>query len=134
MKPSLEPGIAHELRDVVREDMTVTFLGDGVPPTLSTPAMILLMERAARLLLEPHLDDGESSVGTVVNVRHIAPTPLGIGIAARATVIGIDGRRCTFAVECFDDQEKIGEGEHERFVISVARFAPRVAAKSRPSA
>lgn len=126
------PRIAHELRDVVREDMTITFLGDGVPPTLSTPAMILQMERAARLLLEPHLDDGESSVGTAVNVRHLAPTPLGMEISARATLTAIDGRRCTFAVECYDEREKVGEGEHERFVISVARFAPRVVAKTQP--
>jgi len=109
--------------------MTISFLGPDVTPTLSTPSMIMEMEQTARLLLQPFLGDGEASVGASVMVRHLAPTPLGRHLRATATFVAREGRRCLFDVACYDDHEKVGEGQHERYVITVARFKPRIDAK-----
>lgn len=85
--------------------------------------MIALMETTATRLIKPHLEEGESSVGVRVNVSHIAGTPIGQKVRARATVEAINGRRITFAVEAYNEKEKIGEGTHERVIIQVKRFA-----------
>ncbi len=109
--------------------MTIQLEGEGAPAVYSTPRMIWDLEMAARELLRPYLDPGEESVGTFVRVRHLAATPVGMRVSARARVAAVDGRRVTFEVEAYDEREKIGEGVHERTVVQVARFAARLASK-----
>lgn len=129
MKPGLQAGLDHEFSTDVTAEMVISFLGPDVTPTLSTPSMTMAMEHTARLLLQPYLEADESSVGTSVHIRHLAPTPVGMRITATARLTEVDGRRCSFAVECRDAFEKVGEGTHERFIIHVPRFVARIDAK-----
>jgi predicted thioesterase len=125
----LQTGVSHEtVRTVTRED-AIHFLGDGVTPALSTPAMIMNLEITARDAALPHLEPGQDTVGTVVHVSHLAATPVGMKVTYRATLQEIDRRRLTFAVEAYDEKDKIAEGTHQRFVIDVARYAERLKAK-----
>ena len=96
---------------------------------LATPIMIANMERASRDLLGKVLPQGYSSVGVHVDVRHLAPTPLGGQVRVTCEVLEVDGRRVLFDVQAHDKEEKVGEGRHERIVIDVERFLQRVKAK-----
>ena len=125
----LQPGVSHEtVKSVILED-AIHFLGSAVTPALSTPAMIMNLEITARDAVLPHLEPGQDTVGVVVNVSHLAATPLGMKVTYRATLQEIDRRRLTFTVEAFDEKDKIAEGTHQRFIIDVARYAERLKAK-----
>lgn len=125
----LQPGVSHEtVKTVVLED-AIHFLGSAAPPALSTPAMIMNLEITARDAVLPHLEPGQDTVGTVVNVSHLAATPLGMKVTYRAVLQEIDRRRLTFSVEAYDEKDKIAEGTHQRFIIDVARYAERLKAK-----
>ncbi len=102
-----------------------------LPEVFATPMMITAMENAALNAIRGFLDAGESAVGTAVNVRHLAATPVGHDVTAEAEVSKVDGRYITFKVSARDDQEEIGAGTHERAVIDVARLDARLAAKSK---
>lgn len=102
-----------------------------LPPVLATPIMILVMENAALNAIRPFLDEGESAVGTVVDVRHIAATPIGQQVTAEARVTEVSDRRIVFAVVARDEVEEIGRGTHERTVIDLQRISRRLKAKSR---
>jgi fluoroacetyl-CoA thioesterase len=102
-----------------------------LPPVLATPVMVLIMENAALNAIRPFLDAGESAVGTVVNVQHLAATPAGHQVRAEAEVIGVEGKRIIFRVRADDETAEIGNGTHERIVIDVSRFSKRLAAKAR---
>jgi predicted thioesterase len=91
--------------------------------------MIALMEKAAAEAVQPHLAAGQSTVGTLVNITHIAATPVGQTVKAKAELLEVDGRRLIFAVTAYDEMERIGEGRHERFIIDDDRFLNRVARK-----
>ena len=91
--------------------------------------MILSMEKTCRNLLMNYLEEGYDSVGTEVNVKHLAAAPLGASVTFRAEILSVNDRRITFRVEAADEKERIGEGTHERTVINVARFATKMAAK-----
>ena len=123
-------GLTGEARIVVVPEVTAHHMGSGTVPVFATPQMVLLMERAAVNALAPHLAPGQQSVGTMVNVRHLAATPLGATVTARAELIAVDGRRLTFRVSAHDGTELIGEGTHERALIDLARFEAKVAAKT----
>jgi fluoroacetyl-CoA thioesterase len=99
-------------------------------PVLSTPHLIALMEGAAQAAIAPHLEAGQTAVGTVVEMKHLAATPVGMQVRVRAEVVAVDGRRLRFRVEAWDAVEKVGEAEHERFVIDQDRFMKRVAEKA----
>jgi predicted thioesterase len=101
--------------------------GRGV---FGTPNMVALMERAASQLLAPLLPSGWSSVGTEVCIRHIAATPPGVTVTARAVLVGVDGRRLRFTVEASNPGRKIGEGTHERAVVDLRRFQQQAARRS----
>lgn len=103
-----------------------------LPPVLATPIMILVMENAALNAIQPFLDDGESAVGTVVDVRHIAATPIGQQVTAEARVTEVSDRRIVFAVVARDEVEEIGRGRHERAVIDLQRISRRLTAKFHP--
>lgn len=128
MKQNLKPGLEQELERVVTRELSVKGLGD-VPPVLATAEMIRMMEMAAHHLLQPFYDEGESSVGTRIDVRHTAATPLGMRVWARARLTEVDENRCLFEVTAFDEKEEVGRGTHERFVIEVARFRSRMEKK-----
>lgn len=113
----------------VDDRVAIRFLGVEGTRVLSTPQMIGFMEKVSRDLLITMLEPGKDSVGTVVNVKHLGAAPMGTKVTFRSKLIGIDGRRATFEVEAFDHAEKIGEGTHERFVITVANFAKKMKAK-----
>ena len=125
----LAPGLTGEATVRVSETHTAAALGSGNVSAFSTPALIALMEGAAVAALEGRLPDGQTSVGTRLDVRHLAATPVGMTVRATATLIQVDGRRLVFAVEAHDDAEQVGAGTHERFVVERARFEARVAAK-----
>lgn len=129
MNNELKPGIAGEASVRVTERNTAMAYGSGLLPVFSTPAMIALMEEAAVACTEQYLEEGYSTVGTALNVRHLAATPVGMGVRARAQLTEIAGRKLTFQVEAFDDREKIGEGTHERFMILADKFMSKVQAK-----
>jgi predicted thioesterase len=126
----LQPGVTHQETMVVTEAEAIHFMGSGIR-ALSTPSMILWLEITARNAVLPLLEPGQDTVGTLVNVAHLAATPLGMKVTCRATLKAIDRRRLTFAVEAYDEKEKVGEGTHERFVIDVQRYAERLSAKMR---
>ena len=104
-------------------DMGITHLGPGVPSMYSTPSMISLIEGTCLRLITRYTEAGEQSVGYRVNVKHLKPTTIGKAVTAKVRLRETSGRRCTFDVEVVnEDGVKIGEGEHERAIIEVARF------------
>ncbi len=122
-------GTALEESLLVTPDLAVDFMGIEEARVLGTPHMIGHLERTARNTLLPYLEPGYDTVGTVVNVAHLAATPVGMSVRFRAEVLSVEDRRVNFKVEAFDEVEKIGEGTHQRFIVNVARFAERVQAK-----
>lgn len=129
MKP-LQTGIHGKATVRVTDANVASSVGSGAVDVFSTPSMVLLMEEAAVDALRPYIEEGESTVGSAVNVRHISPTPIGLEVTATATLTEIDGRRLVFQVEAHDGIDKIGEGTHERFLVSVDRFITRAREKS----
>ncbi|OIO91530.1 MAG: hypothetical protein AUK03_10935 [Anaerolineae bacterium CG2_30_64_16] len=123
-------GLTGEASVQVTAEVTARHLGSGAVAVFATPEMVRLMERAAVHALADHLAPGQQSVGTLVHVKHLAATPLGATVTARAELIATDGRRLTFRVSAHDGADLIGEGLHERSLIDLARFEARVAAKA----
>src|SRR5579883_2388453 len=119
---ALTVGITGEATSVVVHENTAAAVGAGGVEVFATPMMIALMENASWRAVADHLDEGYVTVGTLVNVRHLAATPLGQQVRATAKLIEIDGRRLVFQVEAYDEKRKIGEGLHERFIVHLQRF------------
>jgi len=115
----------------VTSDIATTFLNLEDAQVLSTPRMIGLMEKTCRDLVLPLLESGYDTVGTHVNVAHLAGAPMGSRVTFRAEVIGVTDRRFEFRVEASTDSERIGEGTHQRAIINVAKFAAKQAQKKR---
>jgi fluoroacetyl-CoA thioesterase len=122
-------GAKAETRLLVTADIAISFLGLEEARVLATPWLIAHLELTARDTIKPYLLDGQDSVGTQVNVAHLAATPMGMAARFEAEVIRVDGRRVTFRVTAFDEVEKTAEGTHERFIVDIAKFATRVQAK-----
>ena len=114
----------------VEQQHLIDFAGGDMPAVLSTPWLIKWLEQTARETLRPLLAEGEASVGMEVDIRHLAPTPLGSNVTCTVKVISSEGETVTFQVEASDDQELIARGVHRRAVISKARFFERVRRKS----
>ena len=114
---------------VVGEEHTAPRVGSGAVHVLATPVMINLIEAAALAAVEHLLPPGHQSLGTVLHVRHIAATPVGMRVIATATVENTEGRTIHFRVEARDERDLIGDGSHERVVVNVAKFDARVQAK-----
>jgi fluoroacetyl-CoA thioesterase len=104
----------------------------SLPQVFATPMMVTAMENAALNAVRDYLDPGESVVGTQVNVRHLAATPVGHTVTAEAEVTKVDGRRIEFKVSARDEIEEIGNGTHERMVVDLGRLNARLQAKKRP--
>ncbi len=119
---ALELGMKGEATTTVVHENTAAHVGAGGVEVFGTPMMIALMEQASWHSVANSLDAGYVTVGTRVDVRHLAATPLGQQVRATAELIEIDGRRLVFKVEAYDEKQKIGEGQHERFIINLERF------------
>jgi predicted thioesterase len=128
----LRPGLSGSAALVVGEEHTAPRVGSGRVHVLATPVMINLIEAAALEAIERLLPAGHQSLGTLLNVRHIAATPVGMRVTAIAEVVGVEGRTVRFRVEARDERELIGDGTHERVVVNVAKFDLRVQRKLGP--
>ena len=129
---NIEPGLVGKSELTVEETHTASHLGSGGVEVLATPVMVALMEDAARSLVDSRLEQGQMSVGVNLNVSHLAATPVGMRVTARAELVAVEGRRLTFKVEAHDEREKIGEGTHIRAIINLDRFMARLQEKTRP--
>ena len=115
----------------VTAERTADALGKRGVTVFATPFLVSLMENAAGNVIEPHLPPGGSSVGTMVDIKHLAATPVGMTVRAEATLLETDGKRFLFSVEAWDEKEKIGEGRHERFAVpDLQKFLGRVMKKA----
>lgn len=120
---AIEAGLVNKIKFTVSADMTADASNvAGMAPVLATPRLISFLERTAHLAVFPLLPEGQSTVGILVNVRHLAATPVGMEVRVRAELLEVDRRRLRFKVEAWDAVEKVCEGEHERFIIDQARF------------
>ena len=132
---AIQPGLTGEVEILVAEEHTAQHLGSGSVQVLATPQMVLLMERAGVAAVDHLLPDGYRTVGAHLDVRHLAPTPVGFRVRARAELIQVEGQRLTFRVEVyeepFDERSLVGEGTHQRAIIDLRRFTERVARKSK---
>jgi len=116
----VEPGhLANQFKDAM------------LPEVLATPVMIMMMENAALNAIRPYLEPGESAVGTAIDVRHLAATPVGHTVRAEAEVTKVDGKRIEFKVSARDEIEEIGSGTHQRVVINLRSFNERLAGKGK---
>jgi fluoroacetyl-CoA thioesterase len=127
----IKPGLTGHAEMVVGTNDTAPRVGSGRIAVLATPVMISLIEEAALAAVEHILPEGKQSLGTHLDVSHIAATPVGMRVKAEAKLVEVDGRKLTFAVSARDEQDLIGEGRHERVVVTVASFEARVAEKTR---
>lgn len=126
MKSAPKIGTAGELQFVVDQKHVIDFATDGMPAVLSTPNLIGLLERTARKALEPFLDADERSVGIEIELRHLAPTPLGAQVTCITRVFQVDGRKVNFQIEAREGNQLIARGLHKRAVVRVQSFANQV--------
>ena len=127
----LAPGLTAELTHIVTDADTASQWGSGLVPVFSTPALVGLMESAAVAALTGHLPPGQTTVGGRIDVRHLAATPVGMTVRARAELTSLEGRKLFFKIQAWDEVEQVGEASHERFIVDEARFVGRVQAKAK---
>ena len=125
----LEKGIKGSSSCTVTLNDTAKALGSGGLDVLSTPKLIALMENAALVSVRPYLEEGMDTVGTKLDVAHVAATPVGMTVRAEAELIEIDRRRLVFSVKAWDEVELVGEGTHERFIVDMEKFTAKCEAK-----
>ncbi len=130
MAEKLRPGLVGEATLVVAEEHTARAIGSGALRVLGTPELARLMEQASVASVAQHLPTGRSSVGYYLEVRHIAPTPVGLQVTARAELIAVEGNKLTFQIEAFDDREVVGSGTHRRTIIDSGAFQSRADSKA----
>jgi predicted thioesterase len=128
---SIRPGLTGEVQSIVTQNDTAERWGSGLVPVFGTPALVGLMENAAVEALDSYLAAGQTSVGGRIDVRHLAPTPVGMRLHARAELLEVEGRRLVFRIEAWDEIERIGEATHERFIIEQKAFVTKAEAKAR---
>jgi fluoroacetyl-CoA thioesterase len=129
--PDIAPGIIAEHEHIVTEPDTAAHWGSGGLPVFSTPALVGLMESATVIALRGHLPAGQGTVGGRIDVHHLAATPVGMKVRARAELVSVDGRKLVFKIQAWDEVELIGEAVHERFVVDEARFMTKVGVKKK---
>lgn len=117
------------VNETVCENNTALSVGSGSLKVYATPAMLALIEKAACVALESILNEGETSVGTLLNVKHLAATPVGMQVFATAELIERDGRKLVFNVSASDECGLIGEGIHERFIVYSEKFTEKTYSK-----
>ncbi len=127
----LNVGITGQAACLVEKKNTAAALGSGMLEVFATPAMVSLIEKAACESVQPYLEEGCGTVGTELRIKHLAATPVGMQVTAKTRLTQVDGRRLVFQVEAFDEAGKIGEGEHERFIIQNEKFLAKAQAKAK---
>ncbi len=130
---NLKPGLQGEASLLVEEENTAQKMGSGSLSVLATPALVALMEKAATQAIAEHLPEGQTTVGIRIDIHHLAPTPVGMEVKARAELTGVDGQRLHFQVEAGDQNELIGRGEHFRVIVPAENFLQRAQAKNKKS-
>ncbi|MEW6403338.1 MAG: thioesterase family protein [Chloroflexota bacterium] len=123
-------GLSGEVSLTVTEADTAAKWGSGLVPVFGTPSLVGLMEAAAVKALTGHLEENQTTVGGRIDVRHLAATPVGMQVRARAELTSIEGRKLVFHIEAWDEAEKIGEALHERSVIKIEKFIARAQSKA----
>lgn len=126
---SMEKGIKNTIERVVAPEMAARVVGSGTLDVFATPAMIALVEETAWKSVATHLEEGCGTVGTLVNVMHTAPTPLGMKVKCETELVEVDGRRLVFSVKVSDECGEIAKGSHERFIINEAKFQAKANSK-----
>jgi len=125
----LSSGIKGKKEIYVTNELTAACVGSGMLPVYATPSMISLMENTAFESVAQYLEEGCGTVGTALNVKHVAATPIGMKVICETELIKVDGRALTFQVKAFDECGLIGEGTHERFIITEEKFLAKTNAK-----
>ena len=129
---AIQVGLTAEVEQVVTQDLTADALGNKGVLVYATPYVVSLMETAAQAAIVSHLPPGTGTVGTAVEMKHLAATPLGMTVRAKATLVKTDGKRCLFQVDVFDEAEKVAEGRHERFIVpNIEKFLARAMSKGK---
>ncbi|MBI3990110.1 MAG: thioesterase family protein [candidate division NC10 bacterium] len=123
-------GQTGEIERMVTKEEAASRFGNQRVEVFATPVLVAWMEEAAIVAVHPHLEEGQGTVGTMVAVKHLAATPIGMRVKVMARVKEVDGRRLLFEVEAYDQKEKIAEGEHERFVVNLSKFLDKAAKKA----
>lgn len=126
---SVAVGMKFRVEDVVTQENTAISAGSGTLPVFATPFMCALMEKAAWMAIAPGLNEGESSVGTKLSISHVSATPVAMKVWAESEVTFVDGKRIEFKVTAGDEKGIIGEGTHERFIVTDDRFLAKTAKK-----
>lgn len=125
----MQIGITGKQTITVTEEKTAQAMGSGTLPVFATPAMIALMEKTASKSVEAKLDEGAGTVGTLINVKHVAATPVGMDVTCETKLVEVDRKRLVFEVKAYDAAGVIGEGTHERFIIDNEKFLGKAEAK-----
>lgn len=125
----LTEGIKGYAKLTVTEELSAKSMGSGTLMVFATPAMIALMEKTAWESVQPELEEGSGTVGTALNVKHVAATPMGMKVTCETELIKVEGRALTFSVKAYDEAGLIGEGTHERFVVYNEKFQAKADAK-----
>jgi predicted thioesterase len=130
---AIRPGLKGEIGLVVAEEHTALHLGSGAVRVFATPQMVLLMEQASVAAVDPLLPAGSCTVGAHLDIRHLEPTPVGLGVRAVAELVEVDGRRLTFRLQVFEkpfgEKPLVGDGTHQRVIVSEHRFEERATQK-----
>ena len=125
----MQIGITGKQTITVTEEKTAQAMGSGTLPVFATPAMIALMENTASKSVEAKLDEGAGTVETLINVKHVAATPVGMDVTCETKLVEVDRKRLVFEVKAYDAAGVIGEGTHERFIIDNEKFLGKAEAK-----
>ena len=125
----MEKGIKNIKTIIVTADKTAEAMGSGTLPGFATPAMVALMENTAAESVETLVGEGNTTVGTLINVKHLAADPVGIEVTCESELVEVDGRKLAFEIKVFDREAVVGEAYHERFVIDKVRFMDKVQKK-----
>lgn len=128
---NLKEGMTSQVELIVEDSHTAVAYGSGEVKVFATPMMVAIMENASLKAVDPKLPEDFATVGLTLNVSHIAATPVGMKVSAKAELIKIEGKKLTFKVEAFDEVEKIGEGIHERYIIQLSKFLDRTSKKGK---
>ena len=126
----METGIKGTQKITVTKEMTAEVMGSGTLPVYATPSMIAFMENTASKSVQAQLEDGQGTVGTLINVKHVSATPVGMEVTCETTLVEVDRKRLVFEVKAFDEAGLIGEGTHERFIIDNEKFLSKAQSKA----
>ncbi|MCG8697254.1 MAG: thioesterase family protein [Bacteroidales bacterium] len=120
-------GLKNQKKIIVENKDSAKSLGSGGLDVFGTPAMIALMENTALHMIRPYLPEGSDSVGIMINTKHLKASPIGAEITCEATVTAVDGKKVSYTITCHDETgEKIGESEHDRFIVDIERFISKL--------